>query len=230
MVGMVSVKVRLFGPAAEAVGDAELEYALTEPARLRDLIELLMGRYPRLAAGVGTLRFAINEEYALPEAALADGDEVAVIPPVAGGGVEMVQITDGPIDAREVAARVAHRSCGAVVTFEGVVRLEGDADNPLVALEYSAYESMALRVMGRIRREALERFAIENAAIVHRVGRLAIGEASVVIVVSAGHRGDAFEACRWLIDTVKIDVPIWKKEIWSRGESTWVDPSQETSE
>jgi len=112
------------------------------------------------------------------------------------------------------------------VTFEGIVRAEGPAENPLAALEYSAYHSMALRLMNQIRAEALDRFEIEEAAMAHRTGRMSVGETSVVIAVSAPHRADAFEACRWIIDAVKIDVPIWKKEIWSRGESKWVDPTK----
>lgn len=272
MQGMIHVVVRLFGPAADAVGAAQVEYALAAPAVLGNLVDLLMARYPKLAAGAGSLRYAVNEEYAEADAPLADGDEVAVIPPVGGGsgpfeapsrpegknapmpfsagervaspeppvggeragppaavgrrGQEpLVEVTTGAISAAAVSARAARPGCGAVVTFEGVVRPEGEADNPLVALEYSAHERMAVRVLGRIRAEALERFGVEQAAVVHRTGRLAVGEVAVVVAVAAGHRGEAFEACRWIIDALKIDVPIWKKEIWSRGESTWVDPT-----
>jgi molybdopterin synthase catalytic subunit len=138
-----------------------------------------------------------------------------------------VELTRSAIDVTALIARVQDPACGGVVTFEGRVRAEGTADNPLVALEYSAYEDMALRQMRRLRDETLRRFAVRRVAIVHRLGRMEVGEVSVVIVVAAPHRADAFEACRWTIDELKRDVPIWKKEIWTRGETTWVDPTQQ---
>lgn len=138
-----------------------------------------------------------------------------------------VELTRSPIDVAGLIARMQDSACGGVVTFEGRVRAEGTADNPLVALEYSAYEEMALRQMQRLREEARRRFAVRRVAIVHRLGRMEVGEVSVVIVVAAPHRADAFEACRWTIDELKRDVPIWKKEIWAGGGTTWVDPTQQ---
>lgn len=258
MQGMIRVTVRFFGPAGDWVGQPQAEYGLAGPARLGDLVDLMAARHPRLAAGAAAVRFAINEEYADLSIPLADGDEVAVIPPVAGGGPSQVTgegrraedggggqsaegqecrsaeaepspvgLTAGPIGTAEVVRRVGNPACGAIVTFEGVVRLEGPADDPLEALEYSAYEPMAVKKLGRIRTEALERFEIHDVQIVHRTGRVAIGQTAVVVAVSARHRGDAFEACQWVIDALKLDVPIWKKEVRSRGGCRWVDPTKE---
>lgn len=225
MRNMIHVKVRLFGPAADTVGGSELEYVLAPPATLGDLVELLFLRHPALGERAASLRFAVNEAYADPCTPLADGDEVAVIPPVSGGDWDPVVLTLEPIDTRALARLVADRSCGAVVTFEGVVRADGSSANPLSALEYSAHESMGLRQMIAIREQAIERFDIWEAVLAHRLGQLAVGEVSVAIVVSAPHRGAAFAACQWIIDAVKRDVPIWKKEIWTQGEATWADPA-----
>ncbi len=223
MKDMIHVRVKLFGPAADMIGSQTLEYNLTPPATLATLLELLYGKYPRLAGGAAFLRFAVNGEYADAEVPkpLVDGDEIGVIPPVSGGGDELVELTRERIKLARLVAYVRHRSCGGLVTFEGVVRDETSREDTLEALEYSAYESMALTHMQRLRQEAMRRFAIHEAAIVHRVGRLGIGETSVAIAVSAAHRADAFEACRWIIDTLKRDVPIWKKEVWQRGEAKW---------
>lgn len=120
----------------------------------------------------------------------------------------------------------AHRpEAGAVATFEGTVRAEaGDDGRTLSALQYEAYEAMAAEQMATLRERAMKAFGILDAALVHRLGRVPLGEASVAVVVSAAHRAAAFDACRWLIDTLKADVPIWKKEIWSDGSTTWSDP------
>lgn len=226
---MIQVTVRLLGPAVEWVGDEVLSYHLMPPAQLATLIELLHIKYPRLAQRAAFLRYAVNNEYATPDHALADGDEVGIIPPVAGGSADLVRLTHACISVAELAPLVTTSACGGVVTFEGIVREETQADRPLVALEYSAYDAMAIKLMNALRDGARTRFAIHDAAIAHRLGRLEIGECSVAIVVVAAHRGDAFDACRWLIDTLKKDVPIWKKEIWSAGSPTWVDPTPEDS-
>jgi molybdopterin synthase catalytic subunit len=216
---MVNVTVRIFGPAVDVVGHDTLEYGLTPPAALGDLIVLLYAKYPKLADASDSLRFAINDEYADLTADLRDGDEIAIIPPVSGGS-PLVELTREPIDLDRLIAHVTDGSCGGEVTFEGVVRAEGPPDNPLDALEYTAHETMAVDQLHRIREEAVERFDIRDVAIVHRIGRLEIGEASVAIAVAAPHRADAFEACRWVIDTLKLDVPIWKREIRKKGEAT----------
>ena len=222
MLDLIDVRVRLFGPVQDIVGRDTLEYAVAQPATLGAVVEMLLASYPQLSTA--RLRFAVNEEYAEMATPLNAGDEIAVIPPVAGGQ-NTVRLTHEKLDGGAIANSLADPACGAVITFEGIVRQDGPADNSLIALEYSAYESMALQQMRSLREEALKQFAIRDAAIVHRLGRMAIGETSVVIVVSAPHRKDAFEACRWLIEMLKRDVPIWKKEIWSQGEATWVAAS-----
>jgi MoaE-MoaD fusion protein len=224
MTELIDVQVKLFGPVRDIIGRDTLEYAVAQPATLSAVAEMLFARYPRLAASATSLRFAVNEEYADLATPLKAGDEIAVIPPVAGGQ-GYVTLTRDKLNSATIVAGLADPACGAVVTFEGVVRQDGSADHSLIALEYSAYESMALQEMRRLRDAAINQFAIQNAALVHRLGRMSIGETSVVIVVTAAHREDAFEACRWLIETLKRDVPIWKKEIWSQGEGTWVGAS-----
>ncbi len=225
MTNLIHVNVRLFGPAADWAGQEALEYALRPPATLATLIELLSAKYPRLGSNAGFVRFAVGGEYAGADHPLREGDEVAVIPPVAGGATAFVRLTRDVIVVRGLYRMVEDASCGGVVTFEGIVRREGPPENPLVALEYSAYEDMALRLLQRIRQEARRRFEIHDAAIVHRLGRLEIGECSLAVVVSALHRPAAFDACRWIIETIKKDVPIWKKEIWQKGDATWVHPN-----
>jgi len=137
----------------------------------------------------------------------------------------MVELTAMPVDLGRLVAAVEHPSCGGLAIFAGVVRADGPTENPVVALEYSAYDSMVLKQLQRLGEQARERFAIHEVAIAHRVGRLAVGETSVVVAVSAPHRAAAFDACRWVIDTLKRDVPIWKKEIRKNGESSWASPT-----
>jgi molybdopterin synthase catalytic subunit len=141
----------------------------------------------------------------------------------------IVRLTRETIDLLDLVGRVRSPEAGAICTFQGPVRAERP-ENPLLALEYSAYEEMALREMEKVRSEAMRRFPVTEVAIVHRLGRLEIGEVSVAIVVSAPHREAAFAACRYAIDELKQSVPIWKKEIWTTGETTWVDPTAEESD
>ncbi len=226
---MTTVTVRFFGPAADATGESHAEYRLAAPATLAAAREMILARYPRLAAGASSLRFAVNQEYVDGDASLSDGDEVAVIPPVAGGAgdaVEPVRIVTEPIDLPSLVERVVRHEAGAICTFSGTVRAEGD-DDTLLALEYSAYDEMAIKKMRGIRSLALEAHDVTEIAVVHRVGQLELGEASVAVAVSAPHRAAAFDACRYVIDTLKTTVPIWKKEHWSSGETSWVDPTAE---
>lgn len=226
MQSMIHIKVVLFGPAVDAVGESELEYALVPPASLSTLADLLFAKYPKLGEASSSLRLAVNGEFTEMGAVLNEGDEVAVIPPVAGGGEDAVVLTREPIDVAALFAKVADDSCGAMVAFTGTVRTEGPADDPLVAMEYSAYDSMAIEQMRRLRQAAIEGFDVHDVAITHRVGQMAVGETSVAIVVSAPHREAAFDAGRWVIDQLKRDVPVWKKEIWSRGRTTWAKPNE----
>lgn len=223
----MKIVVLFLGPARTLTGRDREDLDLHETASLAELSENLFGRYPRLAAARQAVRFAVNQEYSTANTVLHAGDEVAVIPPVSGGrDSEMVEITEGPIRLDALVEHVTDPSCGAVVTFQGDVRAEG-GDDALVALEYSAYSQMAVQEMRKIRAVALERFSIRDVAIVHRVGRLEIGETSVAIAVAAGHRVAAFDACRYVIDAIKETVPIWKKDIFVDGRTEWVDPTSE---
>lgn len=228
---MTTVTVRFFGPARDATGVASAEYQLVDPATLGTLREMIFAQYAGLAAGATALRFAVNLDYADTDVALSDGDEVAVIPPVAGGSPNSddgtVAIVEAAIDLTQCVEQAAAHEAGAVCTFIGTVRAEGEGSHKLIALEYSAYGEMALRKLGEIRATALARFDVTQIVVVHRVGRLALGETSVAVVVSAPHRGASFDACRFVMETLKATVPIWKKEHFSDGQSAWVDPTAE---
>lgn len=228
------IRVLAFGSAAALLGWTEREMGLTEAARLSDLIRQLEAECPPLAAARQHVRFAVNQAYAAADRVLEDGDEVAIIPPVSGGAPPAepptaaplrldVRLTHEPIAVEALLAEVADSRAGAVACFLGVVRAErSPAPGDLVALEYSAYETMALAEMTRVGEAALREFDPTALRLVHRLGRLRIGEASVVAVVAAPHRAAAMDACRWAIERLKADVPIFKREIWSDGAATWV--------
>jgi MoaE-MoaD fusion protein len=172
------------------------------------------------------LAVAVNREYATASVVLHDGDEVALLPPVSGGndpaGVPpTVVLTREPIDRDALVASLQQPADGAVVVFDGIVR-DNTRGRKTLYLDYEAYEEMALTQMQKLGREAAERFAIDRVGMVHRLGRLEIGESSIVIVVTSAHRAAAFDACRWLIDTLKRTVPVWKKEHFADG-AVWTD-------
>jgi molybdopterin synthase catalytic subunit len=174
--------------------------------------------------------FAVNQEYATPDTLLKENDELAVFPPVSGGSCDyrcpndFFELTTEPIDVGQVARRVVLPECGATVTLDGYAR-EWTKGKRTLYLVYEAYDSMALSEMERLGAEAHKQFEIAHLGIVHRTGRLEIGETSVVIAASAPHRKAAFEACEWAIKELKRTVPIWKKEVYENGEE-WVDPRQ----
>ena len=166
---------------------------------------------------------AVNHEYAHPAHVLVDGDEVAILPPVSGGAEAPVAIVHEPIATDAILAEIKAGGDGAVCVFDGIVR-NNSRGRETLHLDYEAYEEMALRQMQGLRNEAITRFGVREVAIVHRLGRLVVGETSVLIAVASAHRGAAFDACRWVIDTLKKTVPIWKHEqfvdgaVWSDGE------------
>jgi molybdopterin synthase catalytic subunit len=191
----VKVSVRLFAGLRERAGRDVLELDLPEGARVADALEAV----EHLAPGV-PLVLAVNREYATPELALAAGDELAVVPPVSGGA-----IVDEPLSLDAVAARVRDPRAGAVVTFSGVTR---DVEH----LDYDGYTEMAAERIERIVAEAIERHGLCAAAADHRLGRVALGEPSVVVAASAPHRPEAFAGAREIIDRIKAEAPIWKRE------------------
>jgi molybdopterin synthase catalytic subunit len=213
------IRLRLFASVREIVGQRELTLILPEGTTAAALLERIARDHPRLKTLAPTLLLAVNREYVEGGTILVDGDEVALIPPVSGG-TDLYRITEDPVSLDPLVASVARNTSGAVATFLGVVR--GFARGRQVSwLEYDAYPEMATAKMRQIGEEIRTRWAVDCIAIVHRTGRLTIGEASVAIAVSAPHRREALHACALAIERVKEMVPIWKKEVWADG-SEWI--------
>lgn len=170
-----------------------------------------------------SIAVAVNREYASANRTLADGDEVALLPPVSGGADDRpyVRIVHERIVPHDIIPALERPEDGAIVIFDGIVR-NHSRGRATQYLEYESYEAMALAKMEELAGEARTRFPIRNVALVHRLGRLEIGESSVLIAVFSAHRAAAFDACRWLIDTLKQTVPIWKKEFFTDG-AVWTD-------
>ena len=228
----MQVRVLFFGVLKDLVGRAEDSLSLPEPAVLRDVLTYYEARIPELKTLSSSIAMSINRQYAPPESKLQPQDEVALLPPVSGGGqdaaldpgvgrVPWVKITRERIDTAGLLKEIQCPTDGAVVVFEGIVR-DNSRGRRTLFLDYEAYEEMALQQMKSLVEQAWSRFPIREALIVHRIGRLAIGEASVVILVASAHRAAAFDAGRWLIDTLKQTVPIWKKEYFADG-AVWAD-------
>jgi MoaE-MoaD fusion protein len=225
------VKVLFFGQLKEFAGAPEELLELPEGAKLGAVFEHYAGRHPRVREMAGSIVLARNHEFAPPSAALADGDEVALLPPVSGGAGEYLEeireggnlfaLTRQPIQTGRIAGGLLRGDEGAVVTFEGVVRNHTNGRRTRY-LEYEGYEPMAVRVMARIGCEIATRREIRRIVMVHRLGRLLVGETSVAVIVASAHRGAGFEAAREGIDLLKRRVPIWKKEFFADGE-VWVE-------
>ncbi len=231
---MAQVTVHFFGPATDDAGCAQTRMALDGPMGFGEFTKRLFDAHPRLAARAEHLRFAINERYATTGDTVRPGDVIAVIPPVSGGSDHegsLIRLEREPINVDGVRACVlGGDDLGGIVTFEGATRMENDPEHGrLVRLDYQAYEAMALRQMAELAEAARARWPVGRVAIVHRVGAVAPGEVSVMIAVACPHRAEAFEACRWLIDTLKRDVPIWKREVWADEATSWVDPTREST-
>ena len=218
----VKIRVLFFGAARDAVDTNPLEISLDAPATVSSAFRKLSQRYSQLERFGRSLLFAVNQEYATPETLLQENDELAVFPPVSGGTHDFFELTTDTIDVGQVARRVVLPECGATVTLDGYAR-EWTKGKHTLYLVYEAYNSMALTEMQRLGVEAHKHFDIAHIGIVHRTGRLEIGETSVVIAVSAPHRQAAFQACEWAIKELKRTVPIWKKEVFEDGEE-WVGP------
>jgi molybdopterin synthase catalytic subunit len=227
-----TIHILAFGSATDVLGWRVREIEWRAGMTVRAVVEALEHECPRLAEARGRLKFAVNESYATLEMTLEAGDALALIPPVAGGESTLpveARLVREAIDVNELMRALDCPASGAVGVFAGVVRAETDANGvALTALEYSAYEPMALAEMNEIVAEIAERVALNGALLVHRLGCLQIGEASVVAVVSTAHRGESFDACREMIEQLKVRVPIFKKELWAGGLRTWVDPGEGT--
>ncbi len=220
----IRITALLFGQAREWAGASSLDIELEVPATVESAFAILKSRQPRLGEMERSLLFAVNEEYASLSHPLADGDRLAVLPPVSGGEDarrDIFEITREPIDIAGLRARLLEGDSGAVVSFDGVARNNTKGRRTLY-LEYEGYEPMALRTMEQIGREVHDRWPVNRVGIVHRLGRIEITESSVVIVVTSAHRTVAFEACHYAIDRLKKIVPIWKKEYFEDG-AVWVE-------
>ena len=214
------VRVLFFGGLREALGAKEASEELPDGATVADLCAQLEANVPAFEGAGSRLRVAVNREFAGDSTVLREGDEIALLPPVSGGGGRCT-LSEHPLDEAAVTARVTGPDCGGVVTFVGAVR-DHSRGHVIEHLEYEAYPEMALQEMERIADEAAERWPGTRVAIAHRVGHLAIGDLAVVVAAAAPHRAEAFDACRFAIDTLKERVPIWKKEV-ARDGAYWVD-------
>jgi MoaE-MoaD fusion protein len=217
------VRVLFFGMLKDIVGRSADAIDLPEGASVRDVLARYESQIPRLKESLPSLALAVNQQYAGPDTILKSADEVALLPPVSGGVPDhrRAAIVHEAIDTQRVVAGLKRGEDGATLVFEGIVRNQSRGRKTLY-LDYEAYKDMALEHMESLGDQALQQFKIRDIAIVHRLGRLEIGETSVLIAVASAHRAAAFEACRWLIDTLKRTVPIWKKEYFEDG-AVWAD-------
>jgi molybdopterin synthase catalytic subunit len=227
------MRVRLlsFGPLKAALPPEGAWFELAGEGRVADLIRALVAKGTFSDAAMRTAAVAVNHEYAGPEHRLSDGDEVAILPPVSGGAPpvsgnqeDLVQIVREPINgpmAERIVSAVKSGGDGAVCVFDGIVR-DNTRGRATLHLDYEAYEEMALKQMRALREDTKAVFGVSEVAIVHRLGRLFVGDTSVLIAVSSAHRAAAFDACRYVIDTLKKTVPIWKREQFADG-AVWAD-------
>jgi len=232
MTTTITVKVRTFAALRDALGFGERSLELPAGADVAELLARLAAEHP--GANLPTRRFsvAINRIYAKRDAPLQDGDNVALIPPVSGGAggshkPQLFEFTDRPISLDEVAARVTAPDRGGITLFAGTVRgVTGDLLTDY--LEYEAYAEMAEPILAQIAAEAQARWpSVSAVSIIHRTGRLEVGDISIAIAVAAAHRQDTFDACHYIIDRVKQIAPIWKREVGRDG-ATWVEGPEST--
>lgn len=216
----VQVNLRFFAFVRERLGEDGRTIALPSGSRVRDAIAYVEREFAELAPLFRASMVMRNQEYVEPDEPLADGDEVAFIPPVSGGSNDHVRVHAGVLDTPAITARVARPDAGAIVTFAGTVR-DSARGRAVLWLDYEAYPEAAEKMLARIIHEMRERWPVLSAAIEHRTGRLDIGETSVVIAVSSAHRDAAFAAAAYAIERIKQIVPIWKKEAYADGE-TWI--------
>jgi molybdopterin synthase catalytic subunit len=230
--GFMQVRILFFGMLKDVAGRASDLLNLPEHSTLGDVFIHYERITPRLGELVDSIAISINQEFAGPDSKLKEGDEIAFLPPVSGGltepeidmpgqGRRFSSIVREKIDTTAALGRVKQPADGAAVIFEGVVR-DNTRGRRTLYLDYEAYEEMALKQMDQLAEQSLREFSIRDVAVVHRLGRLEIGETSVLIVVASAHRAAAFDACRWLIDILKRTVPIWKKEYFEDG-AVWAD-------
>jgi molybdopterin synthase catalytic subunit len=218
----VRVRVRLFARYREATGHERLDIEVPDGGTVEAAWSAVVGRHPVLSPYRSFTLFAVGHDYVGSDHPLCADDELCLFPPVSGGSaLDVFEVVDRPLSADAIAAQVDDPAAGGIVVFSGVVRNQTDG-RPVKFLEYEAHAPMAEAKMREIGAEIRTRWSgVKKVAMLHRIGRLEIGESSVLIAVSAAHRADAFEACRFAIDTLKRTVPVWKKEHFEDGE-VWV--------
>jgi len=228
----MQVRTLFFGVLKDLAGRGSDLLNLPEHATLGDVFIHYEKLIPEIGDLAASIAISINQEFAGPDSTLKEGDEIAFLPPVSGGlkdpesdrharARSYSSIVRENINTQAVLDKLKQPPDGAAVVFEGVVR-DNTRGRRTLYLDYEAYEEMALKQMDALAGQALQQFSIRDVAIVHRLGRLEVGETSVLIVVASAHRAAAFDACRWLIDTLKRTVPIWKKEYFQGG-AVWAD-------
>ena len=223
---LMQVRVLFFGVLKDLAGRSSDSLTLPDEATAGDVVRHYEQQSATLRGKLSAIAVSVNQEYAGLEEKLRSGDEVGLLPPVSGGspqGEPFVRLVRERIVPHDIVPALERPEDGAIVIFDGIVR-NHSRNRRTLYLEYESYESMALHKLQELASEACERFDVRNVAVVHRLGRLEIGESSVLIAVFSAHRAAAFDACRWLIDTLKRTVPIWKKEhfvdgvVWADGE------------
>jgi MoaE-MoaD fusion protein len=218
----MQVQVLYFGILKDLFLKDQENLDLPNNATVATLLDRCRGLAPEKANLLGSLAVAVNQEYVPQHHPLQNGDEIALLPPVSGGNLNTrIQLVREPICTETLVSEIKQGEDGAVVVFDGIVRNNTRGRRTLF-LDYEAYEEMALRLMHELAAEAIAKFGVRAVTLVHRLGRLQVSETSVLIIVASAHRGQAFEACRWIIDTLKKKVPIWKKEHFEDG-AVWAD-------
>lgn len=220
----MKINVRLFAGLKDILGRRDLTLEVGEGATVSRLRDRLAEEYPALAPFLSSLVCAVEDEYVASDHPLRDGDEVALIPPVSGGGGQddgLFRVTTEPLDPEPLVAAVRKDESGAVALFYGVARNHSEG-RAVRALEYDAHPSMAEKKLREVAEEVRARWQVTGIGVLHRTGRLAVGEASLLVAVSAAHRAEAFDACHFAVDRIKQIVPVWKKEIWEDGDGAWV--------
>jgi len=230
------IHVLFFGQLKDIVGRPEETLELPSGSQVASVLSHYSENFPGFASLVNSIACSRNQEYAAAATVLHEDDEIGLLPPVSGGFTAAGKNTDKKveelrsqhcaivrheIDIRSIRDEMDHPENGAIIVFEGVVRNNSRGRRTLY-LDYEAYEHMAVNEMQKLAQASLERFKVRDVRIVHRLGRLEIGDASIVIVVASAHRAAGFDASRWLIDTLKKTVPIWKKEYFEGG-AIWAD-------
>jgi molybdopterin synthase catalytic subunit len=218
------IQLKYFAIVRESIGRSQEAREVPEGTTAGGILDLLIADAPRLEFLRRSVMLMVNQEYVDSDHVLRDGDELVLIPPVSGGAIasegRLFRIDEAVLDLREAERAVESPAAGAVVTFTGSVR-ERARGMAVSALEYEAYAPAAEKMLERIADEIQERWGLTRVAVIHRVGLLQVGEASVVIAIASAHRDEAFDACRYAIERLKQIVPIWKKEFYEDG-ATWI--------